>query len=482
MPARPLFAALAACVLLYLAPAPALARGLDVQIVQGPETGVEAWLVEDHSVPVVSLSFAFLRAGSAADPPDTSGLAALAAATLDEGAGDLDAAAFQDALAAHAIEMSFAADRDALTGRVRALTEHRDEALRLLTLALTAPRFDPEAVERMRTAAMARVRSDAADPQWRAQRLLNATAFAGHPYAANSGGSLSGLAAITPEDVRAFARGAIARDRLIIGVAGDMTAQDLEQALDAAFGPLPLEADTGTDTDTGTGTGTDTEDAGAYARPPKAELQGAGQVVVHPHDGPQSAIALIAPGLRPTHSKYAVWEVVDHILGGAGFGSRLMGSLREEGGLTYGVYTYPVHLDRSDTLRAVTSVDNTAAGRALELIRAGWESLRTTPPTEEEMAAAKAALVGEAALRLTSTPAIAGYLVELRRQGLPPGHLARRAQALAAVTPKDVQALAERKLDPAQVLTVIVGRPEGLEGLEGLDAPPVVVDTIPGIE
>ena len=473
MHARPLFAALAACVLLYLAPAPALARGLDVQIVRGPETGVEAWLVEDHSVPVVSISFAFLHAGSAADPPDKSGLAHLAAATLDEGAGEMDAAAFQDALAARAIEMSFSADRDALTGRVRALTEHRDEALRLLTLALTAPRFDPEPVERMRGAAMARLRSDAADPQWRAQRLLNATAFAGHPYAANSGGSLAGLAAITPDDLRAFARGAVARERLVIGVAGDMTAQELEQALDAAFGPLPSEADADTDTDT---------EQEPFARPPKAELQGAGPVVVHPHDGPQSTIAIIAPGLRPTHSKYAAWEVADHILGGAGFGSRLMGSLREEGGLTYGVYTYPVHLARSDTLRAATSVDNAAAGRALTLMRQGWESMRATPPTDEELSAAKAALMGQAALRLTSTPAIAGYLVELQRQDLPPGHLDRRAQALKAVTPADVQALAERRLDPAGMLTVIVGRPEGLEDLEGLDAAPVVVDTIPGIE
>lgn len=449
------------CAALCLLALPTLAQGLDVQVVRSPRAHVAAWLARDHSVPVVTLSFAFTGAGSAADPEGRAGLAHMASITMDEGAGEMDSRAFQAALAERAIELHFFSDRDAFGGTLRTLSDNRDEAFALLALALAEPRFDAEAVGRMRAAAAARLRSDAADPAWLAARLLNDQAFAGHPYAANSGGSLTSLAAIGPEELRAFSRG-LSRDRLVVGAAGDITAQELGAALDRVFGGLPAVRPAG------------------RAPLPCAGLQNLGQVFVHPVNGPQSAIAIAAPGLAPNTHRAAAWEVLNHILGGAGFGSRLMASVREERGLTYGIYTAPRHLARSDTLRLATATGNESAGKVLGLIRAGWASMAAAAPTDEELAMAKASLKGRAVLALTSTPAIARALVTWQRQGLPPDHLSHRAREIDAVTARDVQRLAESFLDPDRMVVAIVGRPDGLEG--ALDTDPVIVDTIAGIE
>src|SRR5262249_44446597 len=116
-----------------------------VERVVSPQ-GIEAWLIEDRGNPLISIAIGF-RGGAAADPAGKEGLARLVAGLLDEGAGDLDSAAFQAEIADRGIDFGFTADKDNVTGRVRTLTRDRDEAFRLLRLAVTAPRFDDPAIK-----------------------------------------------------------------------------------------------------------------------------------------------------------------------------------------------------------------------------------------------------------------------------------------------------------------------------------------------
>lgn len=443
------------CVLFLLWTNTVFAQVLDVKVVRSPKQGIEAWLVEDHTLPVISLSLAFPQGGTAFDPPGKDGLSCLTASLLDEGAGRKNAKAFQTALETKAIEMSFSCDRNALTGTVRTITPHKQKAFALLRLALTKPRFDAEAIERMRAAAIARLQSDSADPAWLAQRLLNAKAFAGHSYGRNSGGTLKSLTAIERADIQNFAQTRLT-EFVFVGVAGDITSQELGLALDNLFENMPPGI---------------IEDVSF-----KSQIQNQGRTFVYPYDGPQSTIVLIAPGLAPTDSQYATWEVLNYILGGAGFGSRLMTALREEEGLTYGVYTASHHLEGIDTLRLSTATANATAGNALALIHAQWRSMYTKTPSAAEMAAAKATLKGKTLLFLTSTTAISDALVGMQRMGLPPDHLDKRQMALESVTPQDVLILAQRVLDPHILVTIIIGHPKGLA------FKPEIVDTIEGIE
>lgn len=227
--------------LLTALPAQAADKILDIQEVAS-ETGISAWLAEDHSLPVIALTFTFLDSGTALDPQEKQGLVRMLSNTMDEGAGDLDSQSFQKALSDHSITLVFSAGRDGFGGDLKTLTRNKDKAFELLRLALTAPRFDDEPVARMRAANMARIRSSLSDPEWVSARILNDRMFESHPYAMNSGGSLTSLAAITTADLKRFHKTFLTRDRLLIAAAGDITADELKTRLDAVFGALPAAA------------------------------------------------------------------------------------------------------------------------------------------------------------------------------------------------------------------------------------------------
>ena len=430
---------------------PAQAELLNIQEITSPG-GIKAWLVEDHNVPVIAMEFAFKEAGSKQDPSDEQGLARMVSNTLDEGAGNLDSQNFQKQLRDKAITLAFNASRDDLSGTFKTITANQDDAFNLLHLALSAPRFDEEPVARMRRANQARIRSSLSDPEWIAARLLNDVAFAGHPYAQNSGGTISSLARITPEDLRNFAAANLARDNLVVAVAGDITAKDLSKRLDDVFGSLPASS--------------------AAAKIPPATLQNKGSVITYHKDIPQSIIEILQPGIGRDDPDYHNAQIMNFILGSSGFGSRLMEEIREKRGLSYGVYTYMQDFDEIKTLGISTSTENKNAGEMLALIKAEWQRMRESPVTQEELDAAKSYLTGSLPLSMTSTDKIAELLLSLQREGLGPSYFEEREAAINAAQIEDIQRTAQKILAPESFVTVIVGKPENIADATNTDRIP----------
>ena len=165
--------------------------------------GIEAWLVEDYTVPLIALEFA-IEGGASQDPQGRAGLANMLASVIDEGAGSYDSAAFHERLDEFAIELHFRADRDQFTGQLKTLTKHRAEAFDMLRLAINEPRFDSEPVERVRAQIVAGLRQEMNDPDSMAGRAFFATAFAGHPYANPVRGTLETMPTITRDDLVAM--------------------------------------------------------------------------------------------------------------------------------------------------------------------------------------------------------------------------------------------------------------------------------------
>src|SRR6185295_10598521 len=201
----------------------------------------KAWLVREPSVPMIALDFAF-AGGANADPADKPGVANMVSSMLDEGAGDLDARAFQERLEERAIQLAFRAARDHFRGSLHTLTINLDEGVELLRLALTAPRFDAEPVERIRNQLLANLNRATTNPNEMANRRFWATAFPGHPYGRPSDGTPESLAAVTVDDLKSYVGNVFARDRLTIGIVGDIDAQAAGKLLDRAFGALPANA------------------------------------------------------------------------------------------------------------------------------------------------------------------------------------------------------------------------------------------------
>lgn len=440
--------------LLSSAPAQARDKLLNIQEVTSPG-GITAWLVEDHSVPVIALKFAFRNTGAALDPAEKQGISRLLSNTLDEGAGELDSQAFQKEIKDKSIALSFASGRDHFAGNIKTLTKNKDRAFELMNLALTQPRFDEPAVNRMRLANQARIRSSLADPSWIAARQLNDRAFEGHPYAHNSGGTLSSLASITTDDLRTF-KETLSRDRLVVTVSGDITADQLSGALDTLFSGLP--------------------ETSTVSQPPPLELQNQGKVFLYKKDIPQTIVEILQPGIDRKDPDYHKAQIMNFILGGSGFGSRLTEEVREKRGLTYGIYSYFQDMNHIDLLAVSSSTRNESVEEMLRLIDVEWDRLRNEPISQQELDDAKSYLIGSLPLSLTSTNEIAGLMLSLRLNELPIDYLDQHEANINAVTIEDVQTIANKILDKDKFVTVLVGQPPA--SLKPTD----ILESIPNVE
>ncbi|WP_420345326.1 M16 family metallopeptidase [Pelagibius sp.] len=441
--ARPSWVAGAVAGLLALATlfAAFQARAVEVQRVVSPG-GIEAWLVEDHSNPIIAVELVF-RGGASLDPEDKPGLAHMVSGLIDEGAGPLDSQTFQGTLDDLSIGLRFNAGLDNFNGSLTTLTENRERAFELLRLAITAPRFDREPVERIRSQILARLSREAEDPDVIASRTLRQLMFQDHPYARPTRGTEASVRSITTDDLRGFVQDRFARDQLFIGVVGDITTDELEALLDSTFLPLPLSAQP--------------------FSVPEADIGNAGDLVVIEKNIPQSVVSLGQGGIKRDDPDYYAAYVVNYILGGGGFASRLVEEVREKRGLAYSVYSYLSPLDHGALVAGGVATQNARVGESLDLIRQEWQRMASEGPTEAELEAAKRFLTGSFPLRFSSSGRIAGMLVGMQLEDLGIDYLDRRNDFIEAVTLEDARRVAKRVYRPDDLTVVVVGAPVGVE-------------------
>jgi len=437
-----MFDALKPAVLLILAlatsGAPAHAAGIETFTTPA---GIEVWLKNEPSIPILSLDFAF-RGGASLDPADQPGLANMVSGLLDEGAGELDSKAFQDRLDELSVQLSFDAGRDEFHGGLTTLTENQDEAFDLLALALNEPRFDAEPVERIRGQIVINLRNDAQSPDAVAWQAFSAAAFPDHPYGRPVDGTLESVGAITAQDLQGYVTSAFTRDRLVVSAVGAIDAAILGPLIDRAFAELP-EA----------GVALDTPDVTAQA----------GRVEVIDMDVPQSAIAFGLPGMSRDDPDFYAAFVLNKALGGGGLNTRLFEEVRKKRGLVYSVGTYLYPYEHAGLWLGSAGTQNARAGETLQVIRDVLADVVANGITTTELDDAKAYLTGSFPLQLASNAGIASMLVTMQLDRLGADYLETRNGYIEAVTAEDVRRVAQRLLDPDNMLVVVTGRPEGIE-------------------
>ena len=427
--------ALAAAVLMAL---PARAA-VEIEEVTSPG-GIRAWLVEEPSIPFVALELRF-RGGASLDAEGKRGAINLMTALLEEGADDMDAQAFAAARDAMAASFSFDVGDDSLSVSARFLTETRDEAVELLRAALVAPRFDADAIERVRAQVISNIRSSAKDPNRIAGRSFDSLAFGTHPYGTSRNGTEDSVAALTRDDLIAAHGRVLARDRVYVSAVGDIDAETLGAVIDRLLADLPQ--------------------VGAPMPPEVAVALEPGVTVVD-YESPQSVVVFGHAGIDRHDPDFFPAYVLNHILGGGGFGSRLMEELREKRGLTYGVASYLVPMDLAATYQGSFASANDKVAEAVALVRDEWAKLAAEGVTAEELEAAKTYLTGAYPLRFDGNAPIARILVGMQMDDLPTSYVETRNAKVEAVTLEDVARVAARILRPEALHFVAVGRPEGL--------------------
>jgi zinc protease len=435
-----LLAQLAAVFLLVLAlVAPAQAE-MNIQPVTSPG-GITAWLYEDHSIPILNIEASF-RGGTVLDPEGQEGGVNLMTALLEEGSGDLDATGFAVARGSLASRFGFSSYRDSVSVSAQMLSENRDASIDLLSQALTEPRFDEVAFERVRGQVLSGLRSDETNPDHIAGQTYYADAFEGHAYARATDGTLASVAGLDTDAMREAHSRTLVRDRLLVAVVGDITAEELGPLLDRLFGGLPQSGP---------------------ALPDVAEANLPGTLSVIDLDIPQSIVLFGHKGISRDDPDFIPAFVMNHILGGGGFGSRLTEELREKRGLTYGISTYLAPNDFGWLYLGRFSSANERVAEALEIVRAEWARMADEGVTDRELEDAKRYLTGAYALRFDGNGRIAGQLLGLQTARLGLEYVNNRNALVEAVTVEDIARVARRILLPDELTWVVVGRPDGVE-------------------
>ncbi len=427
-----------ACAMMLLAALPAHAE-VEIQTVTSPG-GIEAWLVEEHSLPFVALKIAF-RGGTSLDVEGKRGAVNLMSGLLEEGAGDMDAREFARATEALATTFSFSAGPEELSISARFLTENFDESVSLLRAAIQEPRFEAGDVERVRAQVLSGLAFATKDPNEIAGKTFAAMAYGDHPYGTPQEGTVESVASLTRDDLVEAHRNVLSRDRVLVAAVGDITPEQLGTLLDTLLGDLP--------------------ETGA-PMPPEVEPQISGGVTVVDFPTPQSVALFGQRGISVDDPDYFAAVLLNQVLGGGSFESRLMNEVREKRGLTYGVNSYLYPRDLGNALMGSTSSSNDRIGQAMDVIRDEWAKAAETGVTDKELQDAKTYLTGAYPLRFDGNSTIAGILVGMQMIGLPADYIATRNDKVEAVTLEDVQRVAGELLDPEGLHFVVVGQPEGV--------------------
>lgn len=416
------------------------AQAMKIQTVKSA-SGIEAWLVEEHSVPLMAMRFVF-DGGSAQDPSGKEGLSNFLTAMLDEGAGDLTSTQYQERMEELAVRMSFEDSRDSFYGSFETLTANRDAAVDMLRLALTKPRFDADAVDRIRSQLLANLAYAAKNPDKVASKAWSALAFPHHAYGRPSDGTTESIKSISSADLESYRRRVFARDTLKVVAVGDIDAEGLRVLLDKVFGELPAKAELTPVTDT--------------TPSPREKLE------IIQMDVPQSVAHFGMTGIARKDPDFITAFVLNQILGGGGFASRLTEEVREKRGLAYSVYSYLQPYRHAPLFAGGVATKNEEIAQSLDVIRSELKRMAENGPTATELENAKKYLTGSFALRFDSNAKIANQLLWMLQEDMGIDYVERRNAMIEAVTLEDVKRVAKRLLNADDLIITVVGKPKGL--------------------
>ena len=408
------------------------------------EGGIKAWLVNEPAIPFIAIEIAF-KGGTALDFQDKTGATNLMVGLLEEGTSDMDATAFRRASESLAANFGFSANRDSVRISAQVLKSNVEEALALLRKAIMYPAFSNVAFSRVKAQVISGLESSLKDPQTIANQTLNEIAFAGHPYALPSSGTLETVGALTPANLVDAQRAVLTKDHLVVSVVGDVTSAELGPMLDTLLGGLP---------ETG------------VKLPQKIAFGATGGTTVVDFPSPQSQALWAQPiSVDLDHPDFMPLFVMNHILGGGGFGSRLTDEVREKRGLTYGIYSYIARLGATEYFGGSVASANQTIAEVIAVVKDEWKRMAEGGVTKVELENAKRYLTGSYPLRFDGNAKIAGVMTGMQIDGFVPDYINTRNDRLNAVTLEDVARVSQAYLKPDELRFVVVGEPEGVSPL-----------------
>lgn len=399
--------------------------------------GMTVLVLEQHFLPIVEIH-ALIKAGAAQDPPEKAGVANLVASLLDEGTTTRSSRQLAEQIDFVGGSLGAQAGEDYTTASARTLKKDIDLGFTLLADILQHPTFPKQEFERVRSQILGEISSDNDDPGHVAMKAFNQLVFQNHPYRWPVNGTEETLSKITLAEVQSFYTKEYLPNQVILTIVGDVTAEQATTLVQTHFGSWKKGA----------------VPSRAVKKPTTIDKK---TVQLIEKDLTQSTIVIGHPGISRTNPDFYAVTVMNHVLGAGGFSSRLMDSIRDKQGLAYGIMS---HYDArampgSFWINLQTRTETT--NQAISGVLAEMKAIREAPVSDQELADAKAFLMGSFPLRLDSTSKLTQVLAQVEFFGLGFAYFSQYPKWIERVTKEDVQRVAKQYLDPQHYALIVVG-------------------------
>jgi zinc protease len=426
-------AALAAAFLIAAFAAPAVGLEIKRSVLAN---GAVLLVSEQHQLPMITMTIAF-DAGARRDPEGKAGLASLTASCLTLGTKELSATQFNQKVDFMGSSISVAAGSDYAQASFTSLAKYGDDTLRLLAAALTTPALSDAEITRKRDEHVADIKAQEEQPGYVAGVTFRKTLFGNHPYGHPSEGTAESVAKLTPQDVREFYHSQYKIGSAVIAVVGDVKADEvqarLEKAFDALKGTVP-----------------------AQAEPPAPSVPPGIHPTLIDRSVVQATIILGSGGIARSDPDYYSVQVMNYILGGGGFASRLMKVVRSKAGLAYGISSGFEAGKFPGSFAVNTQTKNKSSNEALRLILGQLRDMQEHPVSDAELGSAKKYLIGSFPLKIDRQSSIASFILQVELYGLGLDYAERYPKLITAVSAADIQRVAQKYLHPDALILVAV--------------------------
>ncbi len=407
------------------------------------ENGMVLLLSERHELPVVTLSMA-IKAGSVVEPADKPGLASMTASLLTQGTKKRTANQISSEIDFIGGSLSVSGGDDFASANLRVLTKDVKTGLDLLADVLMNPVFDQKEIDRKVKENLAAIQRQKEEPEVIAGEAFSKAVFGAHPYGRTNDDVAAYLPRITRQDIQDFYTRRYGPNECIVAVVGDVTEKEIVALLRERFGAWkPAEK----------------QDPAHAAPPVIASLT----VKKLEKDITQANIALGQVGISRENPDFYAVTVMNYILGGGGFSSRLMDNIRDNRGLAYDVHSGFAAQKEPGAFRVWTQTKSESANEAIAEIFKELKRIRTDTVSDKELADAKAYLTGSFPLRMDTSAKIAGMLTNIEIYNLGLDYPQRYPALINAVTKEDVLRVAKKYIDPDHMAMVVLGNQEKIK-------------------
>ena len=402
------------------------------------KNGIKFWLIEDKALPLVSISFSF-KGGSILDPVGKSGVTNLMTSLLDEGTQNFTASEYRLFKRENGIKISFSTSKERIEGTFQVVKPRLQEGFYLLHESINKAKFPINEIKKVKSQVEASIKIDNSNISTIASNKFNKFFFKDKLIGRNTKGSLETLGNISRDDIQTIYRSSFIKNRLVIGISGDIEPNLAKKYVDYVFGDLPSKK---------------------FINPiSMLEDLNKGMEIIEMKT-PQTTVVFGQKGLGRKDKEYFAARVINYVLGGGGFQSRLYKEIREANGLVYSIYSYLLPYEYAGVIVGGFQTRNQNVGKTIEKVKTEWNRIKNEGITKIELQNAKTYYKGSFSRNFTSTLSIASLLMIVQYYDLGEDYFDKRDLIIDNLKLNELNNLAKNLFDSETLFFMIVGEPK----------------------